>query len=146
MARRASCLKTLQTIQKAGIIWCNRNNVSFSFWDRNAADLLEFIDAFLEKEGYLDIWDDGKIFTISKSLPHDEKLNPFWDVLDNSSNLKIFLRSIDIKDEDLNGTEEKLEEMKNRAEKRKRVVSVCGKDFDNTEDNLSQLYNHIGNF
>ena len=36
-----------------------------------------------------------------------------------------------------------VEEIKNKAEKTKRVVSVCGKNFDNTEDNLSQLFNHI---
>lgn len=140
---RASCLKTLQTIQKTGIIWCLRNGVSFSFWDGNAADFLEFIEASLEKEGYLDIWNDRKVFTISKSLPHDEEIKPFWDALDNSDNLSNFVISMDIKDEDLSSAEKKLEEIKNKAEKTKRVVSVCGKDFDNTEDNLSQLFNHI---
>lgn len=140
---RASCLKTLQTIQKTGIIWCLRNGVSFSFWDRNATDFLEFIEDPLEKEGYLDIWNDGKVFTISKSLPHDEEMKPFWNALDNSDNLSNFLISIDIKDEDLSSVEKKLEEIKNKAEKTKRVVGVCGKDFDNTEDNLSQLFNHI---
>lgn len=50
---------------------------------------------------------------------------------------------MDIKDEDLSSVEKKLEEIKNKAEKTKRVVSVYGKDFDNTEDNLSQLFNHI---
>lgn len=140
---REYCLKTLQTIQKSGIIWCLRNGVSFSFWDRNATDFLEFIEASLEKEGYLDIWNDGKVFTISKSLPHDEEMKPFWDALDNSDNLSNFLISMDIKDEDLSGVEKKLEEIKNKGEKTKRVESVCGKDFDNTEDNLSQLFNHI---
>ncbi|MBU2521052.1 MAG: DUF3883 domain-containing protein [Proteobacteria bacterium] len=140
---RASCLKTLQTIQKTGIIWCLRKGVSFSFWDRNATDFLDFIEASLEKEGYLDICNDGKVFTISKSLPHDEEMKPFWDALDNSDNLSNFLISMDIKDEDLSSFEKKLEEIKNKAEKTKRVVSVCGKDFDNTEDNLSQLFNHI---
>lgn len=140
---RASCLKTLQTIQKTGIIWCLRNVVSFSFWDRNATDLLEFIEASLEKEGYLEIWNDGKVYTISKSLPHDEEMKPFWDALDNSDNLSNFLISIDIKDEDLGSVEKEIEKIKNMAEKTKRVISVCGKDFDNTEDNLSQLFNHI---
>lgn len=140
---RAFCLKTLQTIQKAGIIWCLRNGVSFSFWDRNATDFLEFAEASLEKEGYLDIWNDGKFFTISKSLPHNEEMKHFWDALDNSDNLSNFLLSMDIRDEDLNSIEKNLEEIKNREEKTKRVESVCGKDFDNTEDNLSQLFNHI---
>ncbi len=140
---RASCLKTLQTIQKTGIIWCLQNDVSFSFWDHNATVFLDFIEASLEKEGYLDIWNNGKVFTISKSLPHDEEMKPFWDALDNSDNLSNFLISMDIKDEDLSSFEKKLEEIKNKAEKTKRVVSVCGKNFDNTEDNLSQLFNHI---
>ena len=140
---RTNCFKTLQIIQKTGIIWCLRNGVSFSFWDRNATDFLVFIAAPLEKEGYLDTWNDGKIFTISKSLPHDEEKKPFWDALDNSDNLSDFLISMNIKDEDLSSVEKKLEEIKNKAEKTKRVVSVCGKDFDNTEDNLSQLFNHI---
>ena len=64
-------------------------------------------------------------------------------MLYNSESLTLFLDSMGIKDEDLNRVEEKLEELKNKAEKKKRVVSVCGKDFDNTEDNLSQLFNHI---
>lgn len=140
---RAHCLKTLQTIQKTGIIWCLRNGVSFSFWDRNATDFLEFIESFLEIEGYLDIWNDEKVFTISKNLPHDEKMKFFWDALDNSDNLSNLLISMDIKDKDLSSVEKKLEEIKNMAETTKRIVSVCGKEFDNTEDNLSQLFNHI---
>lgn len=140
---RASCLKTLQTIQKTGIIWCLQNGVSFSFWNRHATDLLEFIKASLEKEGYLDIWNDGKVFTISKNLPHDEEMKPFWDALDNSDNLSNLLISMVIKDEDLSSVEKKLEEIKNKEETTKRVVSVCGRKFDNTEDNLSQLFHHI---
>ncbi len=140
---RASCLKTLQTIQKTGIIWCDRKGVSFSFRDRNATDFLEFIEASLENEGYLDIWNDGKVFTMSKSLPHDEEMKPFWDALDKADDLSNFLISMDTKGEDLSSAEKKLEERKNEEEKTKRVVSVCGKAFDNTEDNLSQLFNHI---
>ena len=140
---RDSCLKALQVIQKAGIIWCISNNSSFSFWDRNPKEFLDYIEDALEKKGYLDIWDQGEVFTISKDIPHDEEMKPFWDILDNSESLTLFLDSMDIKDEDLNSVEEKLEELKNKAEKIKRVVSVCGKDFDNTEDNLSQLFNHI---
>lgn len=140
---KASCLKALQTIQKTGIIWCLRNGVYFSFWDRNATDFHDFIEASLEKEGYLGIWNDGNVFTIFKNLPHDEEMKPFWDALDNSDNLSNFLISMDIKDEDLISVEKELEEIKNKAEKTKRVVSVCGKDFDNTEDNLLELFNHI---
>ena len=140
---RASCLKTLETIQKTGIIWCHRNGVSFSFWDRNATDFLEFIEASLGKEGYLDIWNDDKVFTISKNLPHNEEMKPFWDALVNADNLSSLLISMDIKDEDLSSVEKKLEEIKNKAEETKRVISVCGKNFDNTEDNLLQLFNHI---
>ena len=140
---RASCLKTLQTIQKTGIIWCFRNDVSFSFWDRNATNFLEVIEASLKNEGYLDIWNEGKVFAIFKRLPHDEEMKPFWDALDKADNLSNFLIAMDIKDEDLSSVEKKLEEIKNKAEKTKRVVSVCGKDFDNTGDNLSQLFNHI---
>ena len=98
---RESCLKTLQTIQKTGIIWCLRNKVSFSFWDRNARDFLEFIEASLEKEGYLDIWNDEKVFTISKSLQHYEGMKLFWDALDNSDNLSNFLITMGIIDKDL---------------------------------------------
>ena len=50
---------------------------------------------------------------------------------------------MDIKDEDLGSVEKKLEEITNKAEKTKRVVSVCGRDFDNTEENLSRLFNHM---
>lgn len=140
---RDSCLKALQVIQKAGIIWCISNNSSFSFWERNPTEFLDYIEDALEKKGYLDIWDEGEVFTISKGIPHDEEMKPFWDILDNSERLTLFLDSMDIKDEDLNSVEEKLEELKNKAEKIKRVVSVCGKDFDSTEDNLSQLFYHI---
>lgn len=140
---RAYCLKTIQTIKKAGIMWCLRNDVSFSFWDRNSTDFLEFIGDFLELEGYLDIWNDEKVFTISKNLPHNEEMKPFWDALNNSNNLSNLLISMDIKDEDLSNVEKKLEEIKNKAEKTKRIVSVCGRDFDNTEENLSQLFKHI---
>lgn len=142
-SNRENCLKTLQTIQKAGIIWCHRNGISSLFWNRNETDFLEFIEPYLEKEGYLDIWNDEKVFTICKNFSHGQEMKLFWDVLVNSDNLSFFLDSMDIKGEDLSTVEKELEEIKNKAEKTKRVVKVCGKDFDNTEDNLSQLFNHI---
>lgn len=142
-ANRENCLKTLQTIQKAGIVWCHRHDISFSFWNRNETDFLEFIEPSLEQEGYLDIWNDEKVFAICNKIPHGEEMKLFCDVLFNSDNLSFFMNSMDIKGEDLSTVEKKIEEIKNKAEKTKRVVNVCGKDFDNTEDNLSQLFNHI---
>jgi hypothetical protein len=140
---RIACLETLQTIQKTGIIWCLRNDVLFSFWERKTTEFLGFINAFLEKEGYLTIWNNEKVFKISKNLPRDEEMKPFWDVLDISDNLSSFLISMDIKNEDLKGVENKLDEIKNNVEKAKKIVSVCGRKFYNSEDNLPLLFKHI---
>ncbi|TRZ90665.1 MAG: DUF3883 domain-containing protein [Methanosarcinales archaeon] len=140
---RAGCLNTIQTIQKAGIIWCLRNRAPLTLWDRDATDFPEFIDVAIENEGYLDVWSDGKIFSISKSIPHDDEMNHFWDALNKSTDIAGFLTAISISDEEINSAEKKLDELKNKAEKERRVVRVCGKDFDNTEENLSQLFSHI---
>jgi len=140
---RARCLIIIQIIQKAGIIWCYRNDAPLSFWDRDTTDHLEIFDDYLESDGYLDVLSDEMIFSISKNLPYDEQMKPFWDVLSESNNIANFLESVDIKSEDIDNAEKKLEEIKNKAKKQKRIVNVCGKNFDNTEDNLSQLFSHI---
>ncbi len=140
---RVRCLILIQTIQKAGIIWCYRNDTPLAFWDRDTTDYLEFYDDILKDVGYLDIWNDEMIFSISKNLPYDEQMKPFFDALSESKNIDNFLELVDIRSEEIDNAEKKLEEIKNKAEKQKRIVNVCGKDFDNTEDNLSQLFSHI---
>jgi len=142
---RANCLSNLESIQKAGIIWCLRNNMPYDYWDCNISDFMEFVDEALDQEGYLDYWEEDKVFDASKNLPHKNKMNFFWETLNTSESIADLLNNLNIKNSDLAHAEEELEKVRVRDEKKKNAIKVCGTEFDGREDNLSHLFGHIEN-
>jgi hypothetical protein len=63
--------------------------------------------------------------------------------LDGSNGIRDALTALGITDEDLETARAKLDDYKEEQRRRKRLVGVCGGEFDNSEENLSALWSHI---
>ena len=140
---RDCCQKLLEKVQQAGILWSLRTKASSSYWDKDVDDLMLPVDAILEREGFADLWNNAGCFAALKNLSHDELPNSFWEKLAKASGFETFVASLGISVEELGSAKERLEHQKEKVRERKRMVTVCGKDFDSAEDNLGELWNHI---
>jgi hypothetical protein len=140
---REKSLTILQKVQQAAIIWCLKNGLETSIWEEESEDLLEWINDPLEKEGYIEIWNDEKSFSALKNLPRNESHQTFWEKYDESKNVNDLLKTLSISAGELAKAKEKLDQHKEKIQEQKRMVTVCGKEFDSAEDNLQNLWNHI---
>jgi len=140
---RESCLKILQTVQQAAIIWCLRNGFETGSWEKESEDLLEWVNDSLEKEGSIYIWNDEKCFAALKALPRNDPHATFWEKFDVSLNFNYFLNALSISAAELEKAKETLLQHKAKIQEQKRMVPVCGRDFDSADDNMQQLWNHI---
>ena len=140
---REMCFNILQKIQQSAIIWCLRDGLEIGNWEREDDDLIEWINDSLEREGHIYIWSEEKCFSALKALPRNASHATFWEKFDASMNLNSFLNAISISVVDLEKAKEKLEQHKEKIQEQKRIVTVCGKDFDSVDDNLHQLWSHI---
>jgi hypothetical protein len=138
--------RAFQSIQKAGVCWCLRQKgIDPSPWEKNAEQMLQSLVSHLEKVGFVSRLDDSHIFNLLKLLPHDDGHVSFWQHVDTSSNIDELLGSLGITVQDLDNAQAKLDTFKEEFRKQKRLVRVCGAEFDSSEDNLSCLWSFICN-
>ncbi len=103
------------------------------------------LDAALAQDRtiYTKAWTDWSIFgRLAASLPNAAPADLRQELADAQS-LDTLGHALGVSPEQLDGAAEALEKARQDAERRKRLVKVCGADFDNTEDNLSALFDHI---
>ncbi|UWS78243.1 ATP-binding protein [Phaeobacter sp. G2] len=63
--------------------------------------------------------------------------------LKNAQSLETLPESLGVSAEQLDGAAAALEKVRQDADRRKRMVKVCGAEFDNSETNISNLFDHI---
>jgi hypothetical protein len=67
----------------------------------------------------------------------------FWDALQRSATLSELQQILGVSDEAIAGAAGKLRELKDEARRRSKLIQVCGREFDGSEDNLGCLWTHI---
>jgi hypothetical protein len=78
-----------------------------------------------------------------KSLPREVAHANLWEAVDKSENIQSLLTLLSLSPEEVASADRKLEEYKENKRKQNRLTSVADKEFDYTDDNLSQLWAHI---
>ncbi len=136
----------LQCLQRAGVCWCLRQKgTDPSLWEKSSDQLLEAIAGHLEEVGFTAKLTECDVFDLLKTLPRDGSHHAFWGCIDASTSIGEVLTTLAITDDDLANAQAKLDEYKEQLRRQKRLVRVCGKEFDNSEENLSGLWSHIRN-
>ncbi|RWD10463.1 MAG: hypothetical protein EOS74_29610 [Mesorhizobium sp.] len=65
------------------------------------------------------------------------------DGLASAASIEALAEELNVSSEQIEGAAEELEKVRQNAARRRRMVGVCGAEFDNTESNLSALFDHI---
>ena len=112
-------------------------------WEHRTEGFVEALSRELDRTGCTSRWGEKDVFAVLKTLPRDNVFDAFWQELEQSSSLEDLIRRLGISGDELEKAQIKLEQLKEEVRKRKKLVEVCGKEFDSSEDNLSQLWTHV---
>ena len=140
---RKNMEKALQHLQKMGIAWCIDQNIDPVYWEQDTELFLNIMKQNLESSGYTSAWDSNNIFTQLQGLPHDGGQAGFWQQVGSATDLEMLLQFLGLTEKDLNDANERLLNYKEANIRKKRMVPVCGKEFDSSDENLNNLWSHI---
>jgi hypothetical protein len=138
-----NCRRSLEKFQQTAIIWGIRNDKPVSLWESEVAELLDHLNESLDPDGFLYPWNEERTFKTLANLPRDPSFEVFWEKMMDCSRIEDFLKVLSISEADIKSARDQLDEFKERIRAKKRLIHVCGKDFDSSEDNLDYLWNHI---
>ena len=128
---------------KIAVAACIKKNVSPLPWEKSPDELLSHFEGFFKNKAYLNLYSDVEFFELLKSLPKDSAQADFWNTVDQSSDLQSLMTSLSLSIGDIAGADKELEKYKDLKRKQNRLTAVCGKEFDYSEENLSQLWGHL---
>jgi hypothetical protein len=137
------CRQLLEKVQPVAIAWCLKNDIQPLGWDVPTDVLMSKIDPELKKVGYLEDLNDAQYFQLFRGLLQHELQKVLWEKLGAMSSFEDLQHSLGLAEIDVGKAQENLDLYKERLNRQKRLVPVCGKDFDCSEENLSRLWEHI---
>ncbi len=135
--------RVLEDIQKVAIAWCIRENADAGMWGEDN-DLFEAqLAEDFTKTAFVDIWDEAMCFKVLRKLDESQAHEGLWAALNVSSAVNELMDRLGISEAELTEARRQLEQRRQKRDIQKKTVNVCGTDFVNTEDNLSNLWDHI---
>lgn len=138
--------KALQRFLRIGLAWCiKQKNSNTAPWEKTSEQLLESFSTAIDETGFVRKWDDATVFNLLKLLSRDDSHAQFWQTVDTAQEIDGLLSSLDLSDHDLDEAQAKLDDFKEQVRRKKKLIAVCGDEFDSSEDNLSNLWAHICN-
>jgi hypothetical protein len=131
-------------LQQLGLAWAITSNApNPADWEGRTDRYLQILDSAIEQSGFTHYWTDADVWQQLQSLPMDEASTAFWLAVREASDLDDVAQRLGLSPEAVNAATARLEELKERARRTKRLVQVCGREFDGSEDNLGSLWTHI---
>ena len=134
----------LVRLQHIGLAWALESGYpNPADWEAREERYLYYLSPDIEATAYIRVWSDQDILVLLLKLPVDEPSVTFWSSLAAGSNLDDLIVRLGLSTESLSNANIKLDTLREDARRRKKIIAVCGKEFDGSEDNLSALWTHI---
>ncbi len=134
----------LDNFLKIAVAACIKANLNPLAWEKTADEFTPYFVEFINHHAYLRLYNDNYLFKLIKDmLPRETAYSDFWSVVDKSINYESVMIALSISDEDISQSNKELERFKENKKRLNRMVSVGGKEFDYTEENLQKLWNHV---
>lgn len=133
----------LARLQEIGLAWALNHHANPEDWEDRGATYLNALANEFESEAYISQWSEDDVFKLLKKLPPDPGSDQFWHRLVEVTNFDSLIEGLGLSPKDLRNASTKLRSAKEDTQRRNRLVWVCGKPFDNSEENLKNLWCHI---
>jgi hypothetical protein len=136
--------QALAKMQQLGLAWAVTNDPAYaSAWEGSPEHFLNALEPAVGTDAYLRPWEEKDIVSLLRSLPHSNHGNAFWNALGRSETLSELQQNLGVSAEAITQATGKLSELKEAARRRSKLVEVCGREFDGSEDNFGALWSHI---
>ena len=136
--------QALAKMQQLGLAWAVTNDSAYaSAWEGGPEHFLNALDSAVGTDVYLRPWEEKDIVSLLRSLPHSNHGHAFWNALGRSETLSELQQNLGVSAEAITQATGKLTELKEAARRRSKLIEVCGREFDGSEDNLGALWSHI---
>jgi len=141
---RRNLQKLVPEFQEIGVAWAVGISATLaSSWESRTESFMAALDETLATTGYLTMWSEEEAFILLKGLPRDEESQSFWGALEQSNNLGQLKQFLEITPERLARARRDLFELREQTRRQSRLISVCGREFDGSDDNFPSLWSHI---
>ena len=141
---REKLRQALARLQELGLAWALESKVpNPGDWENRAETYLEFLGTKIKISVLTSIWSEHEIWALLQGLPSDEASAGFWTAVQHASGFDDLATELQLSPEAVNGAVDRLAIVREAARRRNRVVEVCGREFDNTDDNMQGLWPHI---
>jgi hypothetical protein len=136
---------SLQRLEKAGLAWALAvRQPDPARWEGRAGFCFELLQPDIADNAYLRYWTDAQIWQLIQTLANTEPEEVgFWEIISVAAGLEDLALRLGLTADMLDNAAVRLEELRDAARRRKRLVHVCGSEFDGSEDNLTGLWRHI---
>ncbi|MET4317938.1 hypothetical protein [Bradyrhizobium sp. RT5a] len=136
--------QALVRLQAIGLAWALANGSSNpELWEGRVDRYLESLASPIETLAFTHRWGESDIMLLLRRLPVDNSSAALWACVEVASSIDDLIKRLALSEELLLSANAKLVTMREAARQRKRLVQVCGKEFDGSEDNLGGLWEHI---
>ena len=134
----------LMRLQQIGLAWALGNGYpNPAEWETRAEGYLNHLFADIETTAFTHVWSEQDVWSLLHKLPVDGASAAFWSVVAAASSLDDLVVRLGLSSDSLTSANKKLDALREDARRRKKIVEVCGKEFDGAEDNLPGLWTHI---
>lgn len=136
--------QALVRLQSIGLAWALASgSPNPELWEARADRYLESLASHIETLAFIQRWSESDIMLLLRTLPVDDQSAALWACVGVASSMDDLITRLALSEELLLTANAKLVTMREAARQRKRLVEVCGKEFDGSEDNLAGLWDHI---
>ena len=140
---RENLKNIVQNMQRLAIAWGLKTDVVTAMWEQPFDELFQIVWEPAEPNSYRDNWSSTECYFLLRALPHDDPYQDFWRKFDSVNEMELFASVLELTCNELATAEESLETSKERKRRLNRIVTVCGKPFDNSDENSDNLWSHI---
>ena len=134
----------LTRLQQFGLAWALANgHPNPADWESRVDGYFGSLSKSLEESDFVAPWSDADVFTFFAMLPRDEASAAFWSEVSQSADFGDLSVRLGLSPQELSNAKSRLTALREDAQRRKKLVSVCGREFDSSEDNLTGLWAHV---
>lgn len=143
-ANRELLNKAVTRLQEIGLAWAVVNDKRHATaWEGASVVFLNALDTALATKAYLSLWNESDVFELIRALPASFEASEFWAALGRSTTFVALQEALGVTESAVADAVGKLNDLKEEARRRNKLIRVCGRDFDGSEDNLETLWSHI---
>lgn len=141
---REQLRQSLMRLQQIGLAWALGGAYpNPADWESRIEGYLDHLSVEVETTAFTHVWGEPDIWSLLRKLPVDAPSTAFWSLVAAASGFDDLIVRLGLSNEALRSASTQLDALREDARRRKKVVEVCGKEFDGSEDNLSGLWTHI---